>query len=253
MIIILSIVEARRGQINMNLTQDRDNTSKVEQNSLNKSEISNATTETNNHEISKLARISESNIRLSNNLKQITKNNFTDVKCDKCHDLAHCIWPGICQCPPGYEGNGIQACKIPTPYSFQYKLGRFAENSTVYMNVSYTGVSSKFNITQVFCKIGNMSLPAINFGHQYAICNTTYSKHGLEISLSFDNIHFGEGIVIGNSFLSGWFSFIGIGLGIIIGIAALILLFTTKSGPLAKKDEVIPLTRDINRSDDFNA
>ncbi|EAX88070.1 hypothetical protein TVAG_143820 [Trichomonas vaginalis G3] len=252
MIFILAIIETKTNKLSENQQiADKKNLLELKV-PIGKSNISSAAfkkfenkfTVINNHTVTKMINDHE--------ITEFANYNVSKVKCGKCHSLAKCVWPGICQCPPGYEGDGTNACNIPTPYSFSYMIGQFPENSTEFINVSYTGVSSRFNITKVYCKIGTQISPAISYGHLYALCNTTYSKKGLEISLSFDGVNFGEGVIIGNSSFYSWYVYVGIGAGIILGIYAIFLLFSSKPGPLAKKDEVIPLTKDVNRADDFD-
>ena len=175
-------------------------------------------------------------------------------KCvSKCHPLASCQYPGFCNCPPGYEGNGISSCIIPTPYPFEYGKIEDKGHGKVFINISFTGVSEVFNATEIFCKFNDDIVRSNNFTHEYAIFE--YNKRitsGTIISLSYNNKDWGETLVVSSSIQTYIFYGFALIAGIIIGISAFIMLLTTKPGPTAKREEMKPLKNDINREGDFD-
>lgn len=166
---------------------------------------------------------------------------------DKCHELATCSWPGFCHCPPGYEGDGVNMCRVPQPYSYKVELIKLENNKQI-VNVTYTGVSISFKVEKVYCKIGDTITKAISYTYQHVVCDATNAKTGDEVSLAFEENNFGDPAVIGLSSDIGPFAFFGICLGVTIGISAFALLFKTKPGIIGKKEEIVPLCSDNNRT-----
>ena len=172
-------------------------------------------------------------------------------KCSsKCHPLASCQYPGFCNCPPGYEGNGISTCNVPTPYPYEYSTIDGKEDGKTYVNVTFTGVNEVYNATEMFCKINDDIIKSSSFTHDYVLCE--YNKRlssGTKISLSFNNNDWGEPLVISSSLQTYIFYGFALIAGAIIGISAFVMLLTTKPGPTARREEMKPLKTDMNRDD----
>lgn len=109
-------------------------------------------------------------------------------KCtSKCPNFSSCVYPGRCQCNPGYQGDA-KACKIEKPVFKSFDPESAQAYSTILGIVNYT-LSRKANFDKMYLKYRNKSI----------VCNPTnrslfncliknVGKSGVvELGISFDN------------------------------------------------------------------
>lgn len=92
---------------------------------------------------------------------------------DDCNDDAKCIYPGICQCIPGFKGNGVRECEPITPklLSFYPKSGKAGTN----INISYSMLNNS-NPLNAYCKFGSIPIDAKFVTSNYIICEVPKMK-----------------------------------------------------------------------------
>lgn len=147
-----------------------------------------------------IAARSTPNIAERRNISEFYNNTIQKVdECKtKCHELANCSWPDICECPPGYEGDGKNICRIPRPHAYNAKLIKY-DNNTKHVDVKYTGVIAAFEPKNVFCKIGNQISKALYYEYQHVVCDGTDGYFGQQVAVGFEKDQFGDTTIVGIS------------------------------------------------------
>jgi len=87
----------------------------------------------------------------------------------KCNESAICVYPGRCQCNPGFSGNGVSECLANAPVLQRVFPDRVYIRSRFVLNVTYVYINGS-GLNNGYIKIGSIISPCNNYSYGFVQC-----------------------------------------------------------------------------------
>ena len=115
-------------------------------------------------------------------------------KCDdKCHRLATCVYPGICECKSGLNGTGLN-CYLPVPLQFSRQSLTPLEKGGYNITVEHTAPEN-YIVPMVYFQAGSHIYKAYIFSNDKASFYVPASITGFHnVSISYDKVNWANDV-----------------------------------------------------------
>ena len=115
-------------------------------------------------------------------------------KCeDKCHSLATCTYPGVCQCKPGLNGTGL-TCFSPVPLQFSQKLLTIRPDGGYELDIEHT-CPEFYSVPVVYLQVGSQIFKSSSFTNEKAHFKIPQTISGFKnVTISYDKINWANDV-----------------------------------------------------------